>query len=855
MTLFISATLLFMVQPMVGKMILPHLGGTPAVWNTCMVFFQGVLLVGYSYTHSLSSYQPRTRQIIIHGLLLLTPFLVLPFTLGENWSPPSDHNPIFAVLWLLLGMVGLPFFVVATSAPLLQKWFATTGHVAAKDPYFLYGASNLGSMLALALYPLVIEPSLDLDRQRLTWTIGYGLLVACVLFCGLVVWRAPNLAPLQTADVPVLQPPLPTNRAEENQAGSAAKSLHVTTLKDKALDGWRPKRPWYARHVRQTAEPLDSPRLLLANDQVSWLRRLRWVGLAAVPSSLMLGLTTYLTTDIAAIPFFWVIPLALYLLTFILVFARWPMVWTDTPHFVLLFMQPALVMFVVMKDVASLGRMPTWATFLLHVLMFFSTTLVCHGELAKDRPSPRRLTEFYLWLAVGGVLGGLFNCLVAPLVFWFGIVEYPLAMVLGCLLRPSLLGDLPLIPGDSRGHRTTVLGHALDLLVPLALGVAAYFSIHLGVEFGHRPYFVAFPVVLTLLLMLRPIRFGLSVGCVLIAAWAYDMTIPNRAPTIFADRSFFGLVRVRQDFYQGAYYHTLIHGGIDHGSQILTDNVALRRYPRGYFDPRNGIGQVFQKLSQHTKEGWPDWRMAVSLAGLGAAPGQGVWNQLAGVQSEPSYAIVGLGAGTLACHAKPYQRADFYEIDSLVRRLSEPDARGECIFTYVQDARDRHANLNIIMGDGRLMLRKEPAEHYYHVILLDAFSSDAIPVHLLTLEAIDLYLSKLADGGILAFNTTNRYVDINGVLADIAKERDLVCWQYEDSPVDGYGTDWIILQRRQFGKVPGSFNGGPPLALRFDENRLPDPRQPNLRWRVQPPNGNPPWTDRFSNLLGVLRWR
>ena len=345
LTLFVSAMLLFLVQPMIGKMILPNLGGSPSVWNACMVFFQAMLLVGYGYAHLLTKYQPLRAQVVIQAVVLLSAFVVLPFAVGA-WEPPSDANPILPLMGKLCVLAGLPYFAVATTAPLLQRWFAHTGHAAATDPYFLYAASNLGSMLGLVLYPLVVEPWLPvtpaqgentLATQVHLWTGAFALLVGLVLGCGIVVWKSPALQPTPTAT------------------------------------------------------PMPTPALTL------W-RRLRWIALAAVPSSLMLGVTTHITTDVAATAFFWILPLAVYLLTFIIAFARWPIVWTGKPHRVLLYVQPCLIVILLIR---MLGRplAPMWADFGLHLAMLFSTALLCHGELAKDRPAPVHLTEFYFWIS------------------------------------------------------------------------------------------------------------------------------------------------------------------------------------------------------------------------------------------------------------------------------------------------------------------------------------------------------------------------------------------------------------------------------------------------------------------------
>jgi hypothetical protein len=814
-----------------------------------------VLLVGYAYTHTLSASAGRRRQLLVQGTLLLLPFLVLPFAL-KSWTPPTESNPIFAVLWLLLGMVGLPFFVVSTSAPLLQKWFGHTGHPAAKDPYFLYGASNLGSMLALLAYPLVVEPNFGVDAQVRLWTGLYVGFVLLTLGCALLIWRSSATE----AKVAVLQ------SAEPLLVGAAAPS---------ATSGSH-ARPLVLPHHLDFPTSLEGSTHYAESERLTLGRRLRWVALTAVPSSLMLGVTTYMTTDIAAVPFFWVTPLALYLLTFILVFARWPVVWTEAPHTLLLYLQPCLVLLLALKMLANLTPRH-WGTLvdaLLHLSAFFVTALVCHGELAKDRPRPRHLTEFYLWMSLGGMLGGLFNAFFAPLVFQHGIFEYPLAMVFAYLLRPDLVGPTALVPGDAVTDRPTLLGRVFDIAVPVLLALATWGAIYLIEETNYTPDFlqrslvIAAAVVAVFMLSSRPLRCGLALAGLFLAVTVYDRYMTETL--VYEGRGFFGLLRVRKvterrdfdpcfaptafvglgtapwaqlvglharplydDLVEGRISHTLIHGGIDHGRQIVEPRY-LRNQPVTYFHPSNGIGEVFQKFS------WSSARFPASLVGLGMCPG----TLLVGLHSEPPYAVIGLGTGTLAVHARPYQTTHFYEIDPLVRGLSLPGPNAQPVFYFLRDALERGANLDVIMGDGRLQIAKAPAK-YYHIITLDAFSSDAIPVHLLTKEALQLYLEKLADGGLLIFNATNRYVDIQGVLAALAQELDLDCLYCGDfgnaAIPDKYPADWIVMAR----KGEHFANGGPPLRARLD----------GTRWQAKEPLPGPVWTDNYSNLFRVLHLR
>ncbi len=365
-TIFLTASLLFVVQPMFARMVLPLLGGSPAVWNTCLVFYQAALLAGYLYSHATTSWLGVRRQAALHVGLVLLPLLLLPIGIPSGWTPPAAASPIPWLLALLAVAVGLPFFVVSTTSPLLQKWFAGTGHPSAGDPYFLYAASNLGSMLGLLGYPVLLEPRLRLAEQSRLWSGGYLLLLVFTLACAVLLWRSP---------VPALADP-----SRERLTGLAAR------------------------------------------------RRLRWVLLALVPSSLMLSVTTFISADVEAIPLLWVIPLAIYLLTFVLVFARRPLV----PHALVVRVLPIALLALVVVLVKRANQ-PLLLIMGLHLGAFFVAAMVCHGELARDRPPPAHLTEFYLWLSVGGVLGGVFNALVAPLVF-DSVAEYPLTVVLACLL-------------------------------------------------------------------------------------------------------------------------------------------------------------------------------------------------------------------------------------------------------------------------------------------------------------------------------------------------------------------------------------------------------------------------------------
>lgn len=760
LTLFVSALLLFLLQPMVGKMLLPLLGGTPAVWNTCMVFFQAALLTGYLYAHATTRLDVRCQRMLHAGVLVL-PLLVLPIAVHPRWLHTGEVPHTLYALALLGTSVGLPFVVVATSAPLLQRWFSTTGHRTAHDPYFLYGASNLGSMVALVGYPVLVEPYLRLASQSQLWTVGYMVLVMLTIGCAALV-RLTSLATMSSPAVVTLQ--------TQN----------------------------------------DIPAATETEERPSYGRGLQWAVLAFIPSSLMLGATTYITTDIAAVPLLWVLPLSLYLLSFILVFARLP----QGLHQCMVRVAPVLLLvliYLMLADTPLFGK--TWMTILLHLVVLFVVAMVCHGALARSRPPAIRLTAFYLWMSVGGTLGGVCNALLAPLVFTT-VVEYPLVLALSCLLLPSRraeasrpwsrwldIGVPLLIAALSLG----LLSEALVLnvrpdrlstlcgLEPDALN--DFCKQWLRFDLGNLQTFFKFgvPVVLCYLCAKRPIRFGLSVGVVVLAGMFWSS---RDGDVLHRERSFFGVLRVEST----ASYRKLFHGTTLHGVQ---SREPLRRQdPLTYYHRTGPIGQVFAAFE--------------------------------GTKLLEQIAVVGLGTGTLACYSEPGQTLTFYEIDPAVYRIaSEPR-----YFTYLQDAKARGVTLQVILGDARLQLATATARQY-GMIIIDAFSSDAIPIHLITREALELYVTKLMEGGLVALHISNRHLDLVPVLGNLAQAAHLVgLEQHDDSDEasDRLRSQWVILARRL-----------------QDFGRLAAPAEP---WK--PLTGRPDvgvWTDDFSNLLSVFQWQ
>jgi hypothetical protein len=721
--LFISALLLFSVQPLVAKMVLPYLGGSPAVWNTCMVFFQVMLLGGYIYSHILPRKIGIRRHAILHVALMIVTAAFLPIGVSVHAItslPTASSAPIW-LLTTLLTTVGLPFFILSTTAPLLQSWFSNTAHRRARDPYFLYAASNLGSLLALLSYPILLEPNLKLRDQSLLWAGCYGLGFALIVVCACVFMARPR----------------PSISLSEND-----------------------------RETKETNAESDSV--------ISWGRRLKWVALALVPSSLMLGVTTYISFDLAAIPLLWVVPLSLYLLTFILQFSRGRTNVRRWERFLL----PLLALPVVLS-LASVATQRPWFAIPMHLAFFFAACMVCHGQLANDRPSSHHVTEFYLWISVGGALGGLFTALLAPALF-NGVVEYPMMIVLACLLRP----------GIGRLKRWDVLAPfiILVLLCPLLLvlrKMEAPWHVFLGA--------FTLPMLVAYSFVERPIKFGLAMLCVLVASFLFPPELVRR---LQSERNFFGVLRVLSD--QPETMHILMHGTTIHGRQFI--DPTRRCEPLSYYHRTGPFGSVFDAVKK---------------------------------QSSPHVAVVGLGVGTTAAYGSAGQEWTFYEIDPAVVKI----ARDNKLFYYLDQC--SQARVNYVLGDGRLRL-KEAQDNYYSLIALDAFSSDSIPLHLLTREAVGLYLSKLADHGIIAFHISNRHFNLAPALATVAKSYSLSTFIMEDTT--------LTFEEARNGKEPSVWV----VMARSPEDL--NPVTADGRWKsLSAPDNFRLWTDDFSNLLSVLK--
>ena len=731
-TIAANAALLFVVEPLFSKLVLPLLGGAPAVWNGCLLVYQALLLAGYGYAWAVSRWLGPRAQLVLHASLVALSLLWLPIGIPDGWSAPAGA-PIPWLVALLLAGLGLPFLVLATGAPLLQYWFSRTGHRDAANPYLLYSASNAGSLLALLAYPFAIEPLVGLTRQRVAWSTAYVVVAGCVLACAVLARYFGRSSP--------------------------------------------PAQPTDTTPVEHAPPEAEAPRL-------AWGERLWWTLLAFAPSSLLLGVTSYLTTDLAVVPLFWVVPLALYLLTFVIVFARRPPV----SHARALRLHPLVLL---PLSVALFTGRGTDVRLMapLHLTLFFLTALVCHGELARRRPPAARLTEFYLWLSVGGVLGGVFNVLLAPVLF-DRVLEYQVVLALACALRPwqtagrggwaPLLRDVAL--------PVVLFGTLVVLLRVSGSGTSAATGIVVPVIGGAA-------ALVCLWFAPRPLRFGLGVLALFMAA-ALDRG--GRREPLLRARSFFGVYAVRDE---GNGYHALYHGSTLHGAQRLVAGSSRR--PLTYYRTLGPLGDIVGALR---------------------------------LRGEPlRVGVVGLGAGTVACHTRPGDRVTFYEIDPLMVRI----ARDPTLFSYLAECAPA---ARLVMGDARLSLASDTAARY-DLLVLDAFSSDAIPVHLLTREALQVYLARLAPDGVLAVHVSNRYLDLRGPVAALAADAGLSAMAGTDLRLTAAerrrleaASRWIAVARRTPVLEPLRIRGErwQPLTA-ADATRL--------------------WTDDYSNVLGALTVR
>ena len=687
LTIFLSAFLLFQVQPMIGKMVLPWFGGSASVWTTCMLFFQALLLVGYIYTHWLVNKLKARRQSGLHGLLLLACLITLPISASETWKPQGVENPTLQILGLLIVSIGLPYFVLSSTGPLVQSWFSRERVNAV--PYRLFALSNLGSMLALLAYPLAIEPLLSLREQSIIWST---LFVAYVLTCSYLVWHHRTEALIEPA-------------IQEDSPSSALSSLSPSQNSS-----------------------LETLQILHWNQK--WL----WIFLAACPSILMVADTSFLTENIAPIPLLWVAPLAFYLLSFVLCFEsqglykRWVWIPLGTLSLGLLAYLPKL----------GVSEWPFTIVIPINILAFFVVCMVCHGELARHKPSNQHLTAFYVMLSIGGFLGGFFVGVVGPYCF------------------------------DSNYELS--VGIVLAALVILISVMQSYAHLHVLTQ---RAFWL----------------FGLSVVIGLAVLRIGDHRTKAEGVT-WMGRNFYGSLKVFTHVTDG--YKSMLHGQIIHGQQFLAPEK--QHLPTSYFTHDSGVGLALDAKAS---------------------------------QGPLKVGVIGVGAGTLLTYGRKEDVYHLYEIDPLVIQLAKQE------FTFIRDAK---AHTDIALGDARLQLERESPQNF-DVLVVDAFSGDSVPVHLLTQEAFALYFKHLKPNGVLAVHITNAFLDLKPVVQTAAEHFNKhlrVVDHAGDVSKLSFTSRWVLVTA--------------------DEEFFRSPLLKNAK-ALEAKTDFSPWRDDYSSLLSVYRPR
>jgi hypothetical protein len=724
---FTSALLLFAVQPMFTRMVLPRFGGSPAVWSVAMVFFQSMLLGGYAYAHFLMRAGQRVVVVVGHIVLLITAGLMLPLSIASGWGEPPGEGAALWLLGLFALSIGLPFFALSANNPLLQAWFARTDHPAARDPYFLYAASNVGSFLALISYPVLLEPAFSLQDQNLLWSGGFWFLIGLIAGCGYFLLRSP----VRTGSI-------------------------------------------------ENAASVETPR-------PDWRAVTRWMFLAAVPSGLLVAVTAHISTDVAAAPLLWVIPLSLYLLTWVLVFQSRPLL----PHKWIVWLQPFAL-----AGLVALFRFGTEDSLALilfgHLLAFFVIALAAHGELARLRPPADHLTIFYVSLSAGGMIGGLFAGLLAPHAFSW-IAEYPILIVLAALCLPGATTW-------GQHDRWFWIGAVLLLIVLALPGIL-----------GWTPSSdIAFPITVLILtvaaaaplLTRNPLKiaFAVAIAFVMIHLYPADQ---GRFETV---RSFFGVHKI-YDTIDGR-YRVLMHGTTVHGAQKLKkeDGTSAREQP--------------EPLTYYHR----DSPMAEAIEAIRIRKGGPL-----------RVAVIGLGAGSLACYVESGESWRFFEIDPTVVEIARDPRR----FTFLHVCAPQ---VPVTLGDARLTLAREPDGHY-DLIIVDAYSSDAIPIHLATREAMAIYKSKLAPDGAVMMHVSNRHLELASVIVGIAAANGMMTWVTDDgkdSEREDRDDEYIFTSTVAISAAQAAHIG----TLADSED-----------WQLtEPDKAQRLWTDDYSNIVGAL-WR
>ena len=758
LTLLVSSFLLFLVQPMIGRMILPSLGGTPAVWNGCVLFFQAVLLAGYAWAHYGPPKLGVRKHLFVHLTILAFVCFLLPMRLAENWAVPTDSNPIPWLIGQLTICVGLPFFVISSSAPLLQRWFGLSSDDNESEPWFLYAVSNVGSLVALISYPFLVERYLGLTNQGWFWTAGFMLLAILFIVCGIVTLSKSN------------------------------------------------------------PEDMDRSIVKAKSSPISWRHRLHYIALAAIPSSLMLGVTTIVSTEVGSFPLMWSIPLALYLLTFVFVFSKR----NPISHRLLIFIVPGMLLLMPLISLIDPGENPLLMIG-IHFMAFFVVAMVCHGELNRLKPSVEQLTEFYLMMSIGGVIGGAVNSLIAPYLF-NSILEYPLMLIAACLVLPkrSLLGGSDdqesVVSPNVQNWFQKHVGFR-PVLVVLALGLSWLILgafemppiLRIVIGFG-------IPAVICLTMIEAPKKFAIGYAALALIC----PSLMEIREVVTRERGFFGVNEIAHD--DKGKFIMLVNGRTLHGMQRLDQSENPE--PTTYFHKDGPMGDVFQHFGNDCSR----------------------------------VSVVGLGVGSLAAYATENQDFDFYEIDPVVCRFAS-DTR---YFSFLSSARKGGANVNLILGDARIQLdllrrriageqstvanspfrltsyEKNKAQKY-QLMVMDAFGSDAVPLHLLTEEAIQLYLDLLEEDGLLVFHVSSKFIDFTPVGAGIADKFGLASAGRVDIP-DKEAMD-------ETGRLPSYY-----IIMSRRTDLIEHFKESGNGWRPIKSDRKLYWTDEHTNVLDVIVW-
>ena len=713
-TIFLSASLLFFVQPLFAKIVLPQIGGSPAVWTTAMLFFQTMLIGGYLYAHLLTRHLPVRAQVWVHLALWGVALSCLPLAVPGGWTFDATGNAAWQTLMLFAAGVGLPFLALSANAPLIQFWYGRSGGPSAHDPYFLYGASNLGSLAALLGFPLVAEPLFGATGIGLGWAAGFIALGAFLLISGY------------------------------SASGAAAPSAH-----------------------RMQATAATAP---------GWGRIAHWAFLAFIPSSLMLAVTSKISLDLGSFPLIWVVPLALYLLTFVLSFSNRRLL-PDTAFRVV---TAGVLGLMLLSFVGLLGKTLSWTAAGGLVAGFFVVTLFAHRKLYEARPDAAHLTTFYLTMSVGGALGGLFNSIIAPVVF-DSLLEGTVTAILAILLLLKLEGRIATIPralgrGGMIGAAGAIPALASIVLVQPANWTATVLFLALGAAICAK--FLWRDLVAC---------YGAALVLFLVAVWQFPDT------ALLRDRSFFGTHVVTEDENGLRVYG---NGTTAHGAQRVSDDTADRPEPLFYYHRNGPMAQVMTS---------PEGRAARSIG------------------------IVGLGVGSLACYARPGQDWHFYEIDALVDTVARSPEYYRFLSACTPDAPTH-------LGDARVVLAAQ-SDMRYDILVIDAYSSDSVPVHLTTREALELYMNRLTPGGILVFHISNRYYAIERPLGRAAAELGLVGrlqdYKGNESVDPGDTASTVVTLTRSMSEL-GTLADDP-------------------RWGPLENDGGRVWTDDFANLLSIMK--